>query len=206
MSITSYSELKTAIETRMKRDDDDFSAAVTDFITLAETRIYRDIRVKAMETAFTGTIASGVVALPSSYLGLKFARITTSTSPILLQRKDSEWIYANYPNRTAEGLPIAIAREGDNFIFGPYPDSTYSVAGVYYKRLTALSDSNTSNWLITDCPDLIFYAALCEAADYVEDDAAMARFNQKYQQVAAAVLHQDQAEELSGGPLSVTFR
>jgi hypothetical protein len=57
-----------------------------------------------------------------------------------------------------------------SFIFGPYPDSGYTVKGAYYKRLDALSDSNTDNWLTDTYPYLIFHAALIAATPFIKDD------------------------------------
>ncbi len=204
MSITSYSELQDVIKRRIKRGDelDDY---IPDYIRLAEARIYRELRVRQMETALSSTIAAGVIAVPSGYAELKFAYI--NASPIgKLQRKDAEWIYHNYPTRSSDGQPKFIAREATNFIFGPYPDSTYTVKGVYYKRLDALSDSNTSNWLITDAPDLILWASLVEANVDLHNDTRAQMWEARYQAAKAAVQLENDKEEFSGSPLTMTAR
>ena len=204
MNITSYSELQDVIKRRIKRGDD-LDDYIPDYIRLAEARIYRELRVRAMETALSGTIASGVIAVPSGYVELKHARIS-GNSPSPLTRKSDEWIYANYPTRSADGQPKFIAREASNFIFGPYPDSTYTVSGIYYKRLDALSDSNTSNWLITDAPDLILWASLVEANVDLHNDERAAMWEQRYQDAKAAVQLEDNQEGFSGSPLAMTAR
>ena len=63
MALASYADLQTAVASWLNRTD--MAAYIPDFIALAEERIYRTLRVKAMETAFTGTVAAGVVALPA---------------------------------------------------------------------------------------------------------------------------------------------
>jgi hypothetical protein len=123
-----------------------------------------------------------------------------------LQRKDAEWIYHHYPTRSADGKPKFIAREADNFIFGPYPDSAYTVKGVYYKKLDALSASNTTNWFITNAPDLLLFAALCEAEPFLVNDPRVALWEQKYEQIRSRVQREDDQEEFSGSPLAVTVR
>lgn len=200
-AITSYATLQTAFNEYTHRSD----LTATDFISLGELRIYRDLRVRQMETALSSAIASGVVAVPTGYVELKYAYV--DGSPIArLVKKDAEWIYANYPTRSADGKPVAIAREAENFIFGPYPDSTYTIKGVYYKKLPALSGSNTTNWLITDAPDLILFASLCEAAPWMQDDARIPIWEQKYEQIKERIRRQDIDEEFSGSPLSITAR
>lgn len=203
MSISSYSELKTAVASWLHRDN--LTSIIPDLIALGEARIYRDLRVRAMETTFSTEISSGVIAVPTGYRELKYAYVSGSPTT-KLDRKDAEWIYHNYPTRSSDGKPKFIARDGANFIFGPYPDSTYTVNGTYYKRLAALSDSNTTNWLTDDCPDLILFAALCEAQPYVMDDDRIVIWENKYGLIRARVQREDDNEEFSGSPLSSTVR
>lgn len=203
MSIASYSELKTAVGSWLSRSD--LTTYIPDFITLGEKRIYRDLRIRAMEASLSSTIASGVIAVPSGYVAMKYAYV--NASPIVkLQRKDVEWIYQNYPTRSSDGQPKFFAREADNFIFGPYPDSTYTINGLYYKRLDALSDSNTTNWFTTNAPDLLMFAALCEAAPFLKADARIAVWENKYAMVKDSIQREDDQEDISGSPLMVTMR
>jgi hypothetical protein len=184
---------------------DDLTDQIQDFIRMGELRIYRDLRIRAMEATLSSAIASGVVAVPSGYVALKYAYI--DGTPIRdLQRKDAEWIHYNYQTRAADGCPQFIARDGDNFIFGPYPDSGYTVKGTYYKRLDALSVSNETNWFTTNAPDLLLFAALCEAEPFAMNDQRSALWEEKYASVGARVQREDQAEEFSGGPLVITAR
>lgn len=203
MSITSYATLQTAVASWLHRDD--LTTQIPDFIALAEKRIYRDFRIRAMEASLSSAISSGVVAVPSGYVDMKYAYV--NSSPVQhLQRKTAEWIYANYPLRSSEGKPLFFAREVDSFIFGPYPDSTYTIKGVYYKRLDALSDTNTSNWFITNAPDLLLYGALCEAAPFLADDPRIDVWEKKYAMVGERLQREDTMEDVSGGPLAVTGR
>lgn len=203
MSIATYAELKTAIATWTKRDD--LTALIPDFIRMGELRIYRELRIRAMEAALSETIASGSITIPDGYVDMKFLYID-ATPVQALQRKSTEWMYANYPTRSSDGKPLFYARERDSIIFGPYPDSTYSVAGVYYKRLDALSDTNTTNWFTTNAPDLLLFASLCEAAPYMEEDNRIAVWEQKFSTLGAAIQREDTAEDIGPGPLAITWR
>lgn len=201
MAISTYSELQTAVINRLHRAN--LTSLVPDFIALGEARIYRDLRIRCMETALSSTIASGVIAVPSGYVELKHAYIDGSPSG-KLTRKNADFVYQNYPTRSADGKPKFIAREADNFIFGPYPDSAYTVKGIYYKRLDALSDSNTTNWFTSNAPDILLFAVLCEAADHISNDAAMMKWEQKYIQIKDRIQRENDAEEFSGSPLSMS--
>ena len=69
MSIANYSDLKTAVANWLNRSD--LTSYVSDIVMLGEAKIYRELRIRAMETALSDTIASGVIAVPSDYIEMK---------------------------------------------------------------------------------------------------------------------------------------
>lgn len=181
MAFTTYSGLKTTLGVWLARTDaaDDLNVYVDDFIDLAEERLARDVRIWGIEKALSDTIASGVIAVPSDFTELKHAYI--SGDPVYpLDQREAWWIYRKYPTRSSDSKPFYIAVDGGNFIFGPYPDSTYTVAGTYYKKPTALSDNNTTSEWTTYCPDLLLWACLAETAPFLKDDARSAVWESKY--------------------------
>ena len=198
--ITSYSTLQTSIASFLHRSD--MTDIIKELIADAEFRIANELRIRAMEASFSSAISSGVVALPAGFLEWQFLYID-DTSAQKLERKDAEWIYTNYPTRSGSGKPVFFAREGDNVIFGPYADSAYNVKGRYYKKLDALSDSNTSNWFITNAPDLLRYGALCEAAPYMQDDPRIGVWERKYEQVKQRIKTTERRENTSGSLISM---
>lgn len=197
--ITSYATLQTSIAGFLHRTD--MTDIIKELIADAEFRIANELRIRAMEANYSEVIASGTVAIPSSFLEWKHLYVDGSTAQ-KLERRDPEWIYTNYPTRSSNGKPLYFAQESDALIFGPYPDSTYTVKGVYYKKLDALSDSNTTNWFITNAPDLLRYGALCEAAPYMQDDARIAVWEQKYNQVKQRIERTEKREKVSGSLLT----
>lgn len=202
-AITSYATLQTEIAAQLHRED--LTTQIPGFIQLGELRIYRDLRVRQMETALSSTISSGVIAVPTGFL--EFKNVYVNSSPVQpLQKKTVEWIYDKYPTRSSDSVPKYIAREATNFIFGPYPDSAYTIKGVYYKRLDTITQSMSadSSWLITDVPDLTYYAALCEAAPWIRDDQRIPIWETKYAQLAMRIQKQDDNEEFSGSILQIT--
>ena len=197
--INDYASLKTSIAAFLHRTD--LTSMVPEFIADAETRIYNELRIRAMEAAFNATTSGGTVALPTGFL--QWIYLYADTDPLSkLQRKDVEWIVTNYQGST--GVPKFFARNGDNLMFGPEPSSDTVLIGRYYKRLDALSDSNTTNWFITNAPDLIRYGALCEAAPYLQDDERIPVWEGKYQTAKNRVERTDKRETGSGSLLSAT--
>ena len=198
MAITTYTQLQTAVGNWLHRAD--LSTYIPDLIMLGEERIMREVRSRDMETAFSDTIASGVIALPTAYLELKYATVGSSTK-IFLKRTSAESIYSKYPLRQAEGEPRFIAREGSNFIFGPYPDSGYTISGVYYQDIGPVSSSDHA--LFTNNPDLYLFAALAETEAFIKNDPRVALWEAKYEKIKASVNGLRDREDASGGGLMI---
>lgn len=197
-STPTYNELKTGVADWLKRAD--LTSYIPDLILMGEKHLFRNARTRDMEAALSSTISSGVIAVPADYVALKYAYIDGAPTT-RVHRKPADWIYTQYPNRTAEGLPKFIAREGSNFIFGPYPNSAYTVKGLYYKRLASIQSS--ANALFTNNPDLYLFAALAEAVAFMKDDARVALWTAKRDQILSEVNGEDMAEGAAGGPLTM---
>jgi hypothetical protein len=154
-----------------------------------------------METALSGTTSGGVLAVPTDYLELKYAYINTSPK-VFLERTTPETIYVTYRSVNSSGKPTDIAREGSNFIFGPLPDSDYAVAGIYYALPALLSASNTTNWFITNAPDVLLYGALLEAQPFLMNDKRIPVWEQMLAQSIALVKRESDRENFSGSTLA----
>lgn len=199
MSITTYAELKSAVKNWLKRGTE-LDTYLDDIITLGEKRIYREMRVRPMEAALSVAISSGVAVIPSDYVELKYAYL--DGSPVYpLRMREAGWIIGQYPIRSADRVPSFIAQDGDNFIFGPYPDASYTLKGIYYKRLSALSSA--TNTLFTSNPDLYLMASLAEASVFLGyEDPRVARWEAKYADIRDRVQAETDKGRLSG-PLSM---
>jgi len=198
MAITTYAQLKTAVTSWLDVSTATLSTTIDDLVTIAEARIFREARTRDTEAVLSGTIASGVVAVPSDYIALKFAYLVTSPSQIL-ERRPAEWIYSQYPIRSSAGRPKYIGREAGNFIFGPYADSGYTLAGVYYKKLAALS--TTAHALFTNNPDLYLFGCLAESEILIGRDERLPIWRTKYAEILAQVNGVAREEDSSGGTL-----
>lgn len=201
MSIASYAELQTAVAGWLNRGD--LTAKIPDFILLGEKRIQREVRSPDMETAFSGAIASGVLAVPTDFLGWKLVYVNAARIGVL-QVKPLDALFQQYPARAADSQPKFIARDGANFQFGPFPDSNYTIKGTYYKRLTTVSSS--WNALATANPDLYLMATLCEAAPYIKDDGRVALWEGKYGAIVEAINAEAKEMEHSFGALRMAAR
>lgn len=192
--ITNYATLQTAVADYLARSD--LTTFLPNFTQNAESKLYKALRIRAMETALSGTISGGVLAVPADYVELKYAYVNT-TPVTFLQRVPPEQIYTEYPVRSGSSSPRYIAREASNFIFGPYAGS-FAVAGIYYARLVALSASNTTNWFTANAPDLLLYGSLLEAEPFIQNDPRLATWKLGYDLAFKAVADEEKRESRSG--------
>ena len=163
--LTTYAQLKTQIATWLDRDATEIDAEL--YITLAESHFWTHLRLRAMKTALSAVIAGdGTLAVPTGYREMSYAYVDGTPTQILTM-KSPEYIYSQYPTRSAEGKPVMMAEDGDVFVFGPFPDSTYTVKGTYYAALDALSVSNESNWILANAPELYLFRGLMEGELWV---------------------------------------
>lgn len=196
MAITTYSELQQGVKNFLQHHEIDF--LIPDFITVAEKKIFRELRTRDMEEALSSAISSGVIAVPSDFVALKHAYVDGSpTSP--LEVRSASWIYRNYQTRSSDSKPVYIAVDQGNFIFGPYPDSTYTIKGTYYKRLTGIATS--ANALFTNNPDLYLAASLVEAAQFCKEPDVMAYWAAKYEEIKNDLNNEEQNAYYTGSIL-----
>ena len=66
---------------------------------------------------------------------------------------------------------------GDNLFLAPTPDSTLNIELTYKASVSSLSDSNTTNTILTSFPDLYLYASLFHAYTYLLDEQRATQYN-----------------------------
>src|ERR1700760_175799 len=154
MSIQTYSDLQASVASWLKRTN--LTAQIPDFITLAESRLNRRLRVRQMRTWYAVTPSQPFVSLPGDYN--EMIRVMYGT-----QRLDftSEDIADPWMNEGGQQNQFTIA--GNSIWLLTYVDGATKLSMHYYAQLPTLSDANTTNWLLEDGPDIYLYAALLEA-------------------------------------------
>lgn len=183
MAITTYSELKTAIADWLNRDD--LTATIPNFIALAEAQMNRTIRHRKMVTRATATLDTPYFAVPNDWLeNIRFLLNTNPVTPLLYVTP--EQLIEDQQKYSASGQPMFYTMVGQQFEVLPTPNSSYSSELLYYAKITSLSDSATTNWLLTESPDLYLYGALVQSAPYLKEDARVQTWVALYQQ-----LHED---------------
>lgn len=164
-----YDELITNIKAWTEDDSAEFSAQLDFIISLAEIRVARETDLNTFRKTSTALVTTnGVdeVTTPSDMVVPRFVQLTTSGSFLL--PKDETYIREYNRSVTTPTTPLYYAQfqDGDTnkFILGPTPDAAYNMTVGYTYRPTGLSSINTTTWLSTNIPDLLFYACLMECA------------------------------------------
>lgn len=202
MAIGTFAELQTAVASWLHRTD--LTARVPEFITLAETRLNGDVKARPMETrtTLTTTASSRFVTLPTDMLDMR--RLTLMTAPSdPLEYKSPDQLIDDSRYLDSIGRPTSFTIVGTQIELAPTPDSAYSLELVYRQRIPALSDSATTNWLLTANPNVYLYGALLAAAPWTQDEARMPIYERLYQEGVDAL---NSVDWYSGSTLRVRSR
>jgi len=201
MSISNYTELKTAVENWLDRDD--LTSRVPEFIALAEVRINRLLRSRSVEErAYTSTVAGQeYYSLPTDFLEARNIQLNTNPVTRLLYRTPQQ-MDREYPSAT-RGQPYAYTIIGNELQLKPIPASVYQLEISYFLKLDPLSDSNATNWIITNSPDLLLYGSLIEAEAFLVNDPRVPLWKGAFDEAMAILNSQEEKGRYSGSHLEI---
>jgi len=199
MALSTYTELRTSIGDWLNRSD--LSATIPDFISLAEAQIERTLRTRQMIVRANASFESEYGTVPSDFLEVKSLKLTSTTplTPLeFLSIDDMDQARSQY---TASNKPRFFTVVGNQFRIAPTPDTTYTAELIYFAKLTKLSNSVASNWLLASSPDIYLYGALLQAAPYLQDDARIQTWATLYERALNDLRTADSRASTSGGSL-----
>jgi hypothetical protein len=199
MALDTYAELKSTIADYLNRSD--LTAVIPGFIALAEAKFNRKLRLRQMIKRAVGQIDTSFFAYPGDWLQAKEFQLNTNPIVRLKFVTEAQGDELKATSYMAAGQPIYYTITGSQLEFIPSPDTTYSAELTYYAKIPALSDSNTSNWLLLYAPDLYLYGALLEATPYLKDDERVAIWGQLYTNSLGDIEVADQRASVSSTPI-----
>ena len=209
MAITTYTELKAAIVDWSARSS--LSDKADEFIDLTESMFRRPYShptqqriggLRANKTRTTGTLTSGTnsLALPSDFLELD--RLTLTADNLTL-----EWVPVERLAQitlSGTGQPRYFTVE-DAIYFDRTPDSDYAYGLSYWPQPTALSDSNTTNWVLTNYPDVYLAGCMYWASRYKQDLEMATTWAQQYKDAVSLASMAYSRGRVSQGPISIQY-
>lgn len=168
MSLDTYANLKSEMISFTGRDD--LSSSFDTFLALGETAIYanedKPLRLSNFNTSTTLVTVGGTnaVALPADFLELRSLKLQDGGT-------ECELTY-NSPNAMpigVSGQPMFYTITGSDITFDSVPDGVYSLTLNYYAKPTGLSATNQTNTVLTNYPNIYFYAVMFSVYDYTTE-------------------------------------
>lgn len=199
MAVDTYANLQATLASWLIRTD--LTSQIQDFITLQESEFQRVLKTPEMEASTTLSTTSGspLVALPTGFMGIRRLRVLVLNAyydvPIVS-------LDPSLDSGVFENVPMVASIVGTNLYFKPLPNGTYSLPLDYWARFTPLSDTNTTNWILTSYPDAYLYGSLTQAAGFLGQDPRLPIWAEKY----ANALQQISDENLSNQFGNMTLR
>lgn len=196
MTISTYTELKTAIANFVHRND--LTSVLDDFIDLCEAEMQRKIKLLEFETTGTVAVTAGVGTLPTGFIGARALswdgapdRILQYVTPDRLNRINAaDPSYVNY--YTITGSEIKFAND---------TDGTLNIT--YMARFTPLSGSATTNAILTNHPSAYLYGSLVHTAIYCKDPEGAIGYQTLFDDQIAQINRDNQDRKYAGASLMV---
>ena len=206
MAITNYTTLQSAIADFLNRDD--LTAVIPTFIQLAEAQMQREIRHWKMEARVSGQQSAGdeYMQIPADWLETIRMHITGSgTSAITMTSRAAMADIRAKNEDVSTVLPYYYCHADSQFQLYPTPAEDTDIELLYYQKIPDLA-SNTTNWLLSDAPDVYLYGSLLHSAPYLAEDARVAVWAQMYSAAVQNVNSASEQARYSGSGMTLKVR
>lgn len=192
-----YAALKTAIAGFLHRND--LTSMIPTFIEMAEARFNRELRSSEQEETAITDATTEFTTLPDDFLQLRMMysgnRKLTYYPPERLQ----QMIDVSYVPQ----IPVYSIQDKQFRLYPtPTTENPTPLRILYWSKITPLSDTETTNWLLEKHPDLYLFASLLEARGFVKADSQMAMWEARVDKTLAQ-LRRHSAYMLSGPAMTV---
>jgi len=200
-AFTSYDNLKINIADYLARQD--LTDKIPMFVSLAEKRLNRDLRLRQTLQQSTYSMDSGfTVPTPADFLELQDIHLVADPIVPLTFQTVSQF-YRRSGGTNTQGVPVNYTLVADNFVLAPQPTGASQISMTYYKIPQPMSDTNPTNEYLDVCPDLVLYASLAESAPFLMDDPRLATWDSLYQTGLASITKSDEQSTFPAQPLAV---
>jgi len=201
---STYAELKDQVRNFINKPDID--QTIDTFIDLAEADIARKVRHWKMEKRATVQLDDQYSRVPTDWLeSIRFYLSGGDTYELELASR-AELLNRRMNSVNTSGRPKYYTMSDGAFEIYPTPDAAYTAELLYFSKNTALSDENTSNWLLSDYPDVYLYGTLAHTAPFLGEDQRLPIWAQLYQSALDGVNMASEKARYSGSGLRMNIR
>jgi hypothetical protein len=191
MPLSTYAELQAHIASDLIRTD--LTTPIKDCIRLAEAHMSNMLKTREMDVTATLTITTGEADIPTTLQSVRSMR--SLTSPF------SEIVYEGIETLEERRPDVAgslktYSMVGEKFVF--WPPVTGSARLRYRRDIPVLSDSNTSNWILTEHPQLYVYGTLWEVHMFLKDERRAGTYAPLFAATVEEINARDAVSQLSG--------
>lgn len=180
--------------------------SIDTFIDLCEADMSRRIRHWQMERRATGSVSVQYVPLPNDFVEPIRLSITSGDTYRLELISQSEMMQRRERTNDTSGRPkYFVFTDGQIEVF-PTPDATYTVEIVYYSKIPALSSSASTNWLLTNYPDVYLYGSLSHCAPFLGEDSRMQVWSALHEKAINGVNADNEKSKYGGTGLRMKIR
>ena len=92
---------------------------------------------------------------------------------------------------------------GATLELAPVPDAAYALKLYYYQKALPLSAERTTNWLLTNFPNLYLFGSLVAAEAYLGTDPRLKLWGELYENLLAKLSAATERGQYGGAALSV---
>lgn len=210
--ITDYDTLKSAaLEYLARENDTTLIARIPTFVQMFEAKMNRTLFVPQMEKRSTTAVDVGstepeFVTLPTDFQTMRSIRLSGIAGKPRLQFMTTTQI-EDYRYRTGNlaDRPIYFSIFGNEVELAPTPNEAYTLEMIYRANIGPLSDSNTSNWLLSLAPDLYLYGTLMESAPYIKEDARISTWGAGYSMALNDLNDLGARQSFDSGPTTISL-
>lgn len=205
MPLDNFSNLKAEVINFSGRND--IANTLDSIVDIVESRIYANdiapLRIRLLETRSTASAdtASRFLELPEGFLKMRRLNIQTDLGGCDIKYLTPEQM----TTRGTIGLPRFFTVTSQ-LEFDRVPDQTYTVEMQYFKRATPLSDTNPTNVVLTNYPDMYLFGCLWVVNQFAAEEDKAEYFYGKFIEALSGANFQDQRGRYGAAPVMRTER
>jgi hypothetical protein len=174
-SLASLADLRSAVADWLNRTDLS-TERLDEFISLTEVEMMREVLERSIETVQSGTTDGNPLAFPTD---------AGRVSKIVIEgggwNRPLSYVGTAGDESTSSGAAYGFTLEEGEIRLSPTPDAGLSYRIYFTPQIVPLSETVTTNWLLTNHPDVYLWGACAHASIYLKDDAGIARFAPRYE-------------------------
>lgn len=162
--ITDYASLQAAAIDWMHRTD--LAARAPEFVQIAEKEIFRELALRKIEAVETGTLSGDSIPIPADCASIERLELEANGRKYTIDYTSPNGIESL---TGGTDLPGRFTVENGVIRLLAAPAGPYAYSVFFVPLLSALSNTNTTNWLLTNHHDVYLWGTCFQIAMWSGD-------------------------------------